>query len=111
MNLLFTSLFGISILVESIPCFAGILVLFSNDICSVLAGLSSEIGESEDFVKFCRDNIEGIRLGGTFMIVSEVLLDTLMFIQMVKYQKYLQAVQRERINLNYYTGKAKIALP
>lgn len=108
---MFTSLFGTSILVESVPCLAGILVLFSHDVCSVLAGISSEIGESEEFLKFCRENVDGIRLIGSLAIVSEVILDTFMFVQMVRYQKYLKAVQMERNSLNYYTGKDKIALP
>ena len=111
LNMLFTGLFGLSVLIESVPCVAGILVLFSQDICSVLAGISGNPNESEQFLKFCRGNIESIRMMGSAVIVGEVIVDAVIFCQMVKYQKYLKAVQRERISLNYYNGKERIALP
>ena len=115
MNLIFTGLFGASVLMESIPCVAGILVLFSGDVCSVLAGISGDSIknqiENEEFLKFCRNNIETVRFIGSAVIVTEVLLDSFIFVKMVEYQKYLKKVEREKLTLNYYTGKERIAIP
>lgn len=111
MNLIFTGLFGATVLMESIPCAAGILVLFSSDICSVLAGISGHRKESEEFLRFCRQNLDSIRFMGSAIIVCEVILDSLVFYQLVRYQKYMKAVQEERTSLNYYTGKERIAIP
>lgn len=113
LNLIFTGLFGASVLMESVPCIAGILVLFSTDVCSVLAGISSgkDLIENEKFLRFCRGNIEGVRIIGTGVISCEVMLDAFVFFQMVRYQKYIKTVEQERSNLNYYTGKERIALP
>ena len=111
MNMIFTGLFGASVIVESIPCLAGILVLFSRDVCSVLAGISGTPAESEDFLKFCRRNIDTVRVIGTSVIVSEVIFDAFVFFHMVRYQKYMKHVQTERSRLNYYTGKDRIAIP
>ena len=112
-NLIFTGLFGASVLMESIPCVAGILVLFSSDVCSVLAGISngSSMHENEEFLKFCRRNFEGVRVIGSAVIVTEILLDSLVFLQLVQYQRYMKAVQGEKATLNYYNGKERIALP
>ena len=115
MNLIFTGLFGASVLIESIPCVAGILLLFSGDVCSVLSGIGSDSIknqiENEEFLKFCRKNIETVRIMGSAVIVTEILLDTFMFINMVEYQRYLKKVERERSSLNYYTGKDRIEIP
>lgn len=112
MNLIFTGLYGASVLVESVPCIAGILMLFTPDICSVLAGITGDRNaESEEFLKFCRKNIDSVRFMGSAVIVSEVLMDSFVFFHLVKYQKYMKAVQEERSSLNYYTGKERIALP
>ncbi len=112
MNLIFTGLYGASVLIESVPCVAGILVLFSPDICSVLAGITGDqTAESEEFMSFCRKNIDSVRFMGSAVIVIEVLLDSFVFFHLVRYQKYMKAAQEERYNLNYYTGKERIALP
>jgi hypothetical protein len=113
MNFIFTGLFGVSVLMESIPCVAGMLLLFSGDVCSILAGISNvqSSENNEEFLKFCRKNIDTVRFMGSAVIVTEVLLDTLMFMQLVKYQKYLKKIERERSSLNYYTGKERIAIP
>ena len=116
-NMIFTALFGASVLMESIPCVAGILVLFSRDVCSVLAGISNgssnhnTMSESEEFLRFCKRNIESVRGIGTAVIVSEILMDSLVFLQLVQYQRYLRTVQSERTTLNYYNGKERIAIP
>ena len=112
-NLLFTVLFGVGVVVESVPCIAGILALFTHDICSVLAGLAggASLDEDEDFLKFCQGNLDAIRLVGSMMISSEVLVDAFMFTQLVRYQKYLKSIQYERNTLNRYTGKERISLP
>ena len=113
-NLIYTGLFGASVLIESIPCVAGMLLLFSGDVCSILAGIGGEISDqvenNEEFLKFCRNNIETVRIMGSTVIVTEVLLDALVFMQMVGYQKYLKKIERERSSLNYYTGKERIAI-
>lgn len=111
MNLIFTGLFGTSVLMESVPCVAGILLLFSGDVCSILAGISSNRIENEEFLRFCRKNIDMVRFMGSAVIVTEVLLDTLMFMKMVEYQKYLKKIEREKLTLNYYTGKDCIQIP
>lgn len=111
-NMIFTGLFGASVLVEAVPCVAGILVLFSRDVCSVLAGLGgSNSKENEEFMKFCLGNVETLRFLGTSVIVTELLLDSFVFLQMVQYQKYLKMMEVERATLNYYTGKERIAIP
>lgn len=111
MNLIFTGLFGATVLMESVPCVAGILLLFSGDVCSILAGISSNRIENEEFLRFCRKNIDMVRFMGNAVIVTEVLLDTLMFMKMVEYQKYLKKIDREKLTLNYYTGKDRIEIP
>lgn len=111
-NMIFTGLFGVSVLAEAVPCIAGILVLFSRDVCSVLAGIGGNTLESnEDFMKFCSGNIESVRFLGTALIVTELLLDSLVFLKLVQYQKYLKMLEVERSSLNYYTGKDRIAIP
>lgn len=110
-NLIFTGLFGATVLMESVPCVAGILLLFSGDVCSILAGISSNRIENEEFLRFCRKNIDMVRFMGSSVIVTEVLLDTLMFMKMVEYQKYLKKIEREKLTLNYYTGKDRIEIP
>ena len=106
-NLIFSVLFGASVLLESIPCVAGILVLFSRDVCSVLAGIKSDssVKENEEFLKFCRKNVDSVRAIGSAVIVTELLIDSLVFLQLVQYQRYLRQVQQEKTTLNYYNGK------
>lgn len=115
-NLIFTGLFGASVLMESVPCVAGILVLFSRDVCSVLAGIAGDSGssvvkENEEFLKFCSRNIDSVRAIGSAVIVTEILLDSMIFLQLVQYQRYLRQVHQEKVTLNFYNGKERIALP
>jgi hypothetical protein len=114
-NLIFMGLFGASVLMESIPCVAGIILLFSEDACSILSGISGETIknqiENEEFLRFCRNNIDMVRFIGSAVIVTEVLLDSFMFIKMVEYQKYLKIIEKEKSSLNYYTGKDRIEIP
>lgn len=112
-NMIFTGLFGASVLMESIPCVAGMLLLFSGDVCSIFAGISGseKVESNEEFLQFCRENIEAVRFMGSAVIVAELLLDTLMFMKLVEYQNYLKKIEKERSSLNYYTGKERIAIP
>lgn len=88
----------------------GLLLLFSRDICSVLVGGVNEANSGEKFIRFCRHNLEWIRLLGSSVIVGEVVADTVIFLEMIRYVRYLKEIEIERKTLNYYTGKERISL-
>ena len=73
--------------------------------------LPEKVESNEEFLQFCRENIEAVRFMGSAVIVAELLLDTLMFMKLVEYQNYLKKIEKERSSLNYYTGKERIAIP
>lgn len=109
---LFTSfavMFGVFTLLWAAPVMAGVMILFTQDFCSVLAG-SSRI-DAREFLNFCRQNKMAVRLLGTGILVGEMLFDTFVLVQVVRYQRYLKTVSCERQGLTKYHGKERIALP
>lgn len=102
-------MFGVFTLLWAAPVIAGVMVLFTRDFCSVLAG-SSRV-DAREFLNFCRQNKMTVRLLGTGILVGEMLLDTFVLVQVVKYQRYLRTIVSERHGLTKYHGKERIALP
>lgn len=88
---------------------AGVLVLYSKDVCSILAGASPT--NTADFINYCRNNLTTIRMFGIAFLASEVIIDAFVLVQVVKYQRFLRAVEGERAVLRRYHGKERIALP
>ena len=105
----FAVCFGVATLLWSVPVMAGLLVLFSKDVCSVLAGASPS--NPGDFLNYCRNNLTLIRLAGSTFLASEVLLDAFVLFQIVSYQRFLKTVACERSVLQKYHGKERISLP